>query len=326
VETLIFLIVLALLAREGVKAGSAHWQHSKAANRAGTRGQSVGKRAASAARHDFGYWLHQVLNGFPQTRHGIAESWHAGRQAQAEGYAARQKAKAEHLSARARLIPELREHQRRQAEALEQIRAARQPEPEFPVLLTGRSKSGKPVNPVTGEPHDTITVWGQDDLRRRLAAAAADPDMEVTTRPVPGPAGSSEGTPEGTSPGTSSSTSTTEGSAMPTGTTSGDTTYTQQLSELEAMQRDAEADLASTARKRLVSRLDILQGMGLDSATLADAAAIDDALQAAEKAAQQVLEMTTTAIANLKRRHGGIQEAVSDSPVDKPAEPGFYEQ
>src|SRR5215472_17983809 len=129
-ETLIFLIVLALLARDAVQAGSAHWQKSKAANRASTKGQSAGKRAASAARHDSGYWLHQVLTGFPQTRHGLAESWHAGRQAQAEGYAARQKAKAGHLSARARLLPEIREHRRRQAEALEQIRAARQPEPE----------------------------------------------------------------------------------------------------------------------------------------------------------------------------------------------------
>ena len=108
---------------------------------------------------------------------------------------------------------------------------------------------------------------------------------------------------------------------------SGDTTYTQQLSELEEIRREAEAEAAASGRfrARLGGRLDELQGMGLDSATLADAAAIDDSLQAQEKAAQQTLDATDAAIGGLKQRHGGIKEAVDDSPVSQPAQPEFYQ-
>jgi hypothetical protein len=31
------------------------------------------------------------------------------------------------------------------------------------------------------------------------------------------------------------------------------------------------------------------------------------------------------AISGLQKRHGGIQEAVDSSPVDKPADPEFYQ-
>ena len=105
---------------------------------------------------------------------------------------------------------------------------------------------------------------------------------------------------------------------------SGDTTYTQQMRELEAIRRDAEEEVNSTRRKRMTSRLDILQSLGLDKNTLSEAAEIDDALQAQEKAAQQTLDATDAAISGLKQRHGGIKEAVDDAPVDKPAEPEFY--
>ena len=106
---------------------------------------------------------------------------------------------------------------------------------------------------------------------------------------------------------------------------SGDTTYTQQMHELEEIRRDAEAEVNDVRRKRMQSRLDILQSMGLDKDSLSEAAAIDDALQAQEKAAQHTLDAADAAIDGLKKRHGGIQEAVSDSPVDKAAEPEFYQ-
>ena len=106
---------------------------------------------------------------------------------------------------------------------------------------------------------------------------------------------------------------------------SGDTTYTQQMSELQAIRRDAEEEVNSVRRKRMVNRLDILQSLGLDKNTLSEAAEIDDALQAQEKAAQQTLDAVDAAIAGLSKRHGGIKEAVDNSPVDKPAEPEFYQ-
>ena len=106
---------------------------------------------------------------------------------------------------------------------------------------------------------------------------------------------------------------------------SGDTTYTQQLHELTEIRRDAEEEVSSVRRKRMLNRLDVLMSLGLDKDTLGEAAAIDDALKEQEKAAQQTLDAADAAIHGLQQRHGGIKEAVDSSPVDKPAEPGFYQ-
>src|SRR5579859_4264458 len=103
-EALIIVIIAVYLVKKGAEDGHLHWQSSKAANRRSTAGQRAGRRAASAIQHDAGYWAHQVLNGFPQTRRGVAAGWHAGRTAQAQGAADRQRARAEHLALRARLV------------------------------------------------------------------------------------------------------------------------------------------------------------------------------------------------------------------------------
>lgn len=109
------------------------------------------------------------------------------------------------------------------------------------------------------------------------------------------------------------------------GSASGDVGYNQQIMQLEGVRRDADDQAAYAKRQQLRNRLDELQSMGLDAATLADAASIDDALHASEKAAQQVLDAADAAIAGLRKRHGGIKEAVDDSPVDKIAKPEFYQ-
>ena len=80
-------------------------------------------------------------------------------------------------------------------------RAAAQPAggAEFtPVLLTARSKSGRVLNPVTGEPVATVLVKDPEDLKRRLAAVARYPDIEVSTRPADPPGGNDSNPPEGT--------------------------------------------------------------------------------------------------------------------------------
>lgn len=169
--------------------------------------------------------------------------------------------------------------------------------------------------------------------RRRQAEAmeairaARQPEPDEDTPPAPGdstaPSPRQDPPPPPGGDGTTPATPPAEGTPMPD--TSGDTTYTQQMTELEAIRRDAEEEVASTRRKRMTSRLDILQSLGLDNQSLSDAAAIDDALQAQEKAAQQTLDAADAAIAGLAKRHGGIQEAVSNSPVDKAAEPEFYQ-
>jgi hypothetical protein len=53
-------------------------------------------------------------------------------------------------------------------------------------ILTARSRSGRPLNMVTGGPVECCAVYGLADLARRLAAAARDPDLEVTVRRLPG--------------------------------------------------------------------------------------------------------------------------------------------
>ena len=67
--------------------------------------------------------------------------------------------------------------------------------PFTPVLLTARSTSGRVLNPVTGEPHATVLVKDPEDLKRRLAALAAHPDIEVSTRPA-GPIDDTSNPPE----------------------------------------------------------------------------------------------------------------------------------
>lgn len=55
------------------------------------------------------------------------------------------------------------------------------PEPRYE--LTATSRTGAKVNQITGGPTDTVTVYGDEDLQRRLAAAKTDPrDLAVTYR------------------------------------------------------------------------------------------------------------------------------------------------
>jgi hypothetical protein len=105
---------------------------------------------------------------------------------------------------------------------------------------------------------------------------------------------------------------------------SGDTTYTQQLREFTAIRDDAEEEVNSVRVKRMMNHLDILTSLGLDKDSLAEAAAIDDALQEQQKAAQNTLDAADSAIHGLQTRHGGIKQAVDDAPVDQPAQPEFY--
>jgi hypothetical protein len=68
-----------------------------------------------------------------------------------------------------------------------------------PVLLTARSTTGRVLDPVTGQPVATVLVHDPDDLKRRLAAVARYPDIEVSTRPAD-PPGNESNPPEGTTP------------------------------------------------------------------------------------------------------------------------------
>jgi hypothetical protein len=55
------------------------------------------------------------------------------------------------------------------------------PKPKY--ILSARSRTGQKVNPITGADHDSIAVYDDADLKRRLTAAKTDPrNLEVTYR------------------------------------------------------------------------------------------------------------------------------------------------
>ena len=136
-EALILAIIITWAVKKAAEQSHQHWQGAKGANRKASAGKPASKRAASAVQHDAGYWAQQVLHGFPQLRAGLSAGWHAGRTAQAQGAEQRRKARTEHLERQVRLLEEIREHRRRQAEALER-------DPRRPPARTGR---GHPPGP-----------------------------------------------------------------------------------------------------------------------------------------------------------------------------------
>jgi hypothetical protein len=57
------------------------------------------------------------------------------------------------------------------------------PKPKY--ILTATSRTGRKVNPITGSPTDSVAVYDDADLQRRLEAAKNDPrDLTVTVQQV----------------------------------------------------------------------------------------------------------------------------------------------
>ncbi|MFG3287288.1 hypothetical protein ACGF3G_00495 [Streptomyces sp. NPDC048179] len=51
--------------------------------------------------------------------------------------------------------------------------------------LSARSRTGDPVNQITGADHDAVTVYSRTDLNQRVEAAKTDPrNLDVTVRPL----------------------------------------------------------------------------------------------------------------------------------------------
>lgn len=54
----------------------------------------------------------------------------------------------------------------------------------MPWIFTVTSRTGAKVNPITGAPTDSINVWDEDDLHRRIALAKTDPrDLVIEIQP-----------------------------------------------------------------------------------------------------------------------------------------------
>jgi hypothetical protein len=51
--------------------------------------------------------------------------------------------------------------------------------------ISARSRTGEPVNQITGADHDAATVYSRADLEQRVEAAKTDPrNLDVTVRPL----------------------------------------------------------------------------------------------------------------------------------------------
>lgn len=46
------------------------------------------------------------------------------------------------------------------------------------------SRSGRPINRVTGSPTESVGVYSKSELHRRLAELRTDPDLTVTWRQI----------------------------------------------------------------------------------------------------------------------------------------------
>lgn len=338
-EILLFFVLI-YAAKRGWDDARGAWRKSRSAymTRADRNHPHMpeAKRAGHAVRHDLGYAASQVRHGFPQARHGFAEGWHKGRQAHDQARAASQKAKTERIEGRARLIPDLRDYRRRQQQAMDEIRRQEQGEGSEgsgggkfePVLLTGRSKSGRPLNPLSGEPEDSAAVWDQEDLDRRLAAAAEDPDIDVTTRPLRDPGDNREDTPEepsgqqqeGTQPDPPGRQETPPGQPGKEDGNMSETTYQSVKSQMdtaetEAEQYAAEAEQSETvteehteqarqAKERGTAAAEEMQSMEVDAETLSAMADHLQALDDAEKHAGELNDQMT----QLKEAWQRVQE------------------
>jgi hypothetical protein len=297
-----------------------------------------GGQLARLFKHDFGFLANQLANGFPTARHGFMRGWHQASQAHTEAMAGRQKAKTEQLEHHAGLVPQLADYRTRQQAALERIQAPQTPDPatapeaaagqppdgNAPDDLAERAWDGRGIGPEDVEPQpapqpqaaprDHVAGW--DDPLPGETRVVTENGQPVHNDPAPAnPAPAPDPQP--------STAAATEGTNDMAGST-GDTTYNQQRDELIKIREDAEEEVNSVRRKRMMNRLDILTSLGLDSASLSEAAAIDDALREQEKAAQQTLDAADAAVNGLQKRHGGIQEAVDNSPIEQPAQPEFY--
>ena len=309
IEALIVAIVITMAVKYAAEHASGHWQKSKAGNRKSTRGKSIPKRAASAVHHDVGYWAHQVLNGFPEVRRGLADGWHEGRAAQAQGTAERHRRKTERLEGRAGLAEQIREHRRRQAEARERIRAAAEPEPGPELEPEPEPEPSREPEPEPERPVDRTGL----PVCPRCQAPTATPELCPVCRLYDSRNGQQE--PE-------ENTVTKEGTSM-----ASDVTYDGVLRHVTLAQDFEEAALAERNDRagQAAGLADQMQALGVDPATLGAMGDYLDAMADAQKAQQQAMEAAEVVAVNLKRGHAALSEAHKEAPV-RAAERPFYEE
>lgn len=301
-ELVLIIVIVAAIAyaREDYKKSKAAFRQKQPAPAPGV------KRRSALLHHDVGYWSYQVTHLFPAFRHGFATAWLEERQKSAARRAERVRAKTGHLETVAALEPEIAEHRQRQARARERIQAAREPGEAggegSPEVSPDEAPAGETTTPPADAPAPT---WTQ--LPPEPPVAAPEPAPEPAAEPA-----------------VAASSPSTEGATV--AATSADINYRQHHSILTQVRDDAEANVNDVRRQRMQNALEGLAGIVTDSRSLSNAAEIDEKLRQQQKLAEETLDAAERARNDLVKSHGGIQEAVSASPVERAADPGYYQE
>jgi hypothetical protein len=348
---LIVLIIFIYAISKALKDARAGWRKSKGAymRSVDARFPSLPKprRAARAAQHDLGYWTAHALRGFPHARRGFAAGWQEGRQAKAGG---------KPLLWRDVKPPE--GEVRPAAGAEESVPAA----PAVPALVPAAPAAPEPRvcaacgNPENG-PRKGGGNWGPLVLYRENDPAAAaglrnnpylahkahfdDESTGFYGRPYEPADPHACGNPNGCAcpchgasaepelpglPAHQPSGNQTAVKGTPVMAATADITYNSQMDQLTKMRDDSDRELTEAKVKLAMASLsvDSLIGMRVGAGTISHAESRREAYERQVEAAQEALDAAEAGIASLQREHGGIQEAVDNSPVHLPAEPEFY--
>jgi hypothetical protein len=274
---------------------------TKAAKKASPKDLTPAQRRVTTARHDIGWWASEALRGFPVHRTGWHHGWLEHKTDLTQRRAAREKARTAHVEAQADVAETLPGHRERQLAARQRIDQAQ---------AQASPQEHKPGD-APGLPADAVTP---------PAASSLPPIQEPAwaTRPAAPPGNSTAAV-----NGTAASPAPAEGKPVATQT---ETSYEEVITAAKAQAADAEGNVAALDQQITAAQAlaDAMLASEVDSASVSDQMDYIDKLNAARAAYAEAGEQAEAVDTNVQQRHGGIAEAVQDSPVD-PAAMGFYQ-
>ena len=336
---LLFIIALWDIGKTAVKHARDDYGKSRAAGvekaekEASPASLTPPQRKSLVRRHATGYWLREVLGGFPVTRAGWQAGWIAHRAALAEEKAIREGKRTEHAEKQASLAEAVREHRRRQAEALG--RAEREREaggeataPPLPSETVGQPEPDPYAPRDDARPDDSDWLRPGDERCPTCDGKGRKPgDKPPAVCPDCGGFGSPFPDDKAATNGNGSKPPATEGGHMPTGTSSsGDTTYYSVLADAKAAHAQSDEDTASIQKRMddAYAAADQMAGANVDPAVIDAQMSYADSLKQALEALQAAGEHAGNTAAQAERYHGGMQEAVDSAPGNI-AERQFHE-
>jgi hypothetical protein len=248
---------------------------------------SRNRHRAEAVKHDAIWNAREVLTGFPVTRTAFHSAWLAHKVEARQHAHRREEQRA--------LIGELTSslHQR--------VRERKAP-------AAADEVSSAPTGRQVPEPMATVTP-----LRAPPAPAGGQPDPPAPA-PAPAPAPGPYVRPVPS----------TQGEPVMSAPAAADVTYTGIQRYLSSLSSQLEYAISEIRFAQMENTAEMAAALVNDPQTLSDLADTADQLRQMKSMMHQMLDRTQASQRTLARNHGGIDEAVADSPVAMAANPGFY--